>query len=123
MAEDLTYQKQTGNEGEDFAAEYLRSRGYQILDRNYHSRYGELDLVAARNQCIVFVEVKTRTSEQFGLPETSVTPDKLEKINNTGLLWLQDHPDAPDDWRIDVIALLMNKNHKVIDIQHFVDID
>lgn len=123
MAENVTYQKRTGNEGEDFAAQFLRLHGYQILDRNYHSRYGEVDIVAAHDQCVVFVEVKTRTSARFGLPETSVTPKKLEKINNTGLLWLQDHPDSPDDWRVDVIAILMDKNHQMIDIQHFVDID
>ena len=99
MDEKMTYQQRIGSEGEDFAAQYLQSRGFEILDQNYHTRYGELDLVA------------------------SVTPEKLEKINNTGLLWLQDHPEAPDDWRIDVIAIIMDKDNKVTDIQHFIDID
>jgi putative endonuclease len=123
MAKNVTYQKRIGDEGEDFARQYLRARGYQILERNYHSRYGEVDLVAEHDRCIVFVEVKTRTSDRFGLPEESVTPEKLEKINDTGLLWLQDHPEAPDDWRVDVIAIIMDKNQNVVDIQHFVDIN
>ena len=123
MDEKMTYQQRIGSEGEDFAAQYLQSRGFEILDQNYHSRYGELDLVAEHDRCIVFIEVKTRTSDRFGLPEASVTPEKLEKINNTGLLWLQDHPEAPDDWRIDVIAIIMDKDNKVTDIQHFIDID
>jgi putative endonuclease len=123
MAKNVTYQKRIGDEGEDFARQYLRARGYQILERNYHSRYGEVDLVAENDRCIVFVEVKTRTSDRFGLPEESVTPEKLEKINDTGLLWLQDHPEAPDDWRVDVIAIIMDKNQNVVDIQHFVDIN
>lgn len=123
MANNETYQKKLGNKGEGIAAQYLRSRGYQIIDRNYHSRYGEIDLIAKQEDYMIFVEVKTRTSERFGMPEASVTAEKLEKINNTGLLWLQDHPEAPDNWRIDVIAIVMDKAHQVTDIQHFVDLN
>lgn len=118
-----TYQQQVGQQGETVAADYLLAQGYEILDRNYHSRFGEVDLVAEKDQCIVFVEVKTRTSDSFGLPEESVTPEKLEKIYDTALLWLQDHPDKPDDWRVDVVAVLMDRVMKPHDIQHFINID
>ncbi len=123
MATNETYQKKTGYEGEEIAAQYLRSKGYTILERNYHSRYGEIDLIAKTDCCIAFVEVKARTSDKFGMPEASVTPEKLEKIGNTGLLWLQEHPEAPDDWRIDVIAIMMDEDHQVTDLQHFVDLN
>lgn len=119
----MSYQKRVGEKGEQIAAGYLRGKGYQILDRNYTSRYGELDLVALDSDCIVFVEVKTRTTESFGLPEASITPSKFEKIVNTGLLWLQDHPESPDDWRIDVVAIILNKNRRVDDIQQFVNVN
>jgi putative endonuclease len=119
MAKAPTHQRKIGNLGEDIAAAFLESKGYQILDRNYHSRYGELDLVAKKKKNLVFVEVKTRTSEAFGLPEASVTPDKFEKIYNTGLIWLQEHPEEPDDWRVDLIAIQLDRTRNVRDLHHF----
>ena len=121
--ENRTYQQQIGARGEKIAADYLRSQGYEILDANYHSRYGEIDLVAEGDRCVVFVEVKTRTNDRFGLPEASVTPSKLEKIYDTALLWLQDHPDKPDDWRVDVISIQLDPALQPQDIQHFINID
>ena len=115
----MTYQKRIGNKGEQIASEYLSDKGYRIIDRNYHTRYGEIDLVAREGEALVFIEVKTRTNTTFGLPEVSVTPEKLEKIENAILLWLQEHPDYPDDWRIDVIAILLKKDKTVDDLQHF----
>ncbi|QRN83910.1 YraN family protein [Chloroflexota bacterium] len=123
MAEKQTYQQQVGRQGEDIAVDYLQERGYHILDRNYHSRFGEVDLVAEIDGVIVFVEVKARTNNRFGLPEESVTPEKLEKIYDTALFWLQEHTEVPDDWRVDVIAIQMNKAHHPQDIQHFINID
>ena len=79
--------------------------------------------MAEKDQTIVFVEVKARTNDRFGLPEESVTPEKLEKIYDTALLWLQEHPDKPDDWLVDVIAIQMDQTHRAKDIQHFIDID
>ena len=123
MDEKQTYRQKVGQQGEQVAADYLIAQGYEILDRNYHSRFGEVDLVAEKDECIVFVEVKTRTNDRFGLPEESVTPEKLAKIYDTALLWLQDHPDKPDDWRVDAVAVMMDKNMKPKDIQHFINID
>jgi putative endonuclease len=118
----MTYQKRIGNQGEQIAAVYLESKGYRILEQNYHTRFGEIDLVAQEGDSLVFVEVKARTSTTFGLPEASVTTAKLEKIENAILLWLQDHPDYEDDWRIDVIAILLKKDTTVEDIQHFINV-
>lgn len=123
MIQKRTYQQRVGQQGEEIAAGYLIAQGYVILDRNYHSRFGEVDLVAEKDHCIVFVEVKTRTNDSFGLPEESVTPEKLEKIYDTALLWLQDHPKKPDDWRVDVIAVQLDKMMVPHDIQHFINID
>lgn len=122
MEKATTHQQKIGSLGEGIAAKFLESIGYQILDRNYHSRYGELDLVAKKDNRLVFAEVKTRTSETFGLPEASVTPEKFEKICNTGLFWLQDHPDEPDEWRVDVIAILLDPARQVKDIHHFINV-
>ena len=120
--EKMTYQQLIGNKGEIIAANYLANKGFQVLEKNFKTRYGELDLVALEADCIVFVEVKTRTSTKFGVPEDSVTPQKIERLQKAGLLWLQEHPEAPDDWRVDVIALLIDARNFVLDIKHFVNV-
>lgn len=119
----MTYRQEIGNKGEKIAADYLMDKGYTLLDRNFHTRYGELDLVMFENGMIVFVEVKTRTSTSFGAPEESITGLKLEHLQNAGLSWLQAHPESPDDWRMDAVSILMQKNGKIRDIQHFININ
>jgi putative endonuclease len=117
----MTYQKRIGKIGEQIAADYLADNGYQVMDRNFTVPYGEIDLVAFEAEIVVFVEVKTRTSTTFGLPEDSVTAAKLERMHNAAILWLQAHPDIPDDWRIDVIAIQIDHQHNVLDLQHFIN--
>jgi putative endonuclease len=117
----MTYQKRIGKIGEAIAAKHLASKGYQILDQNFTSRFGEIDLVALDKDCVAFVEVKTRTTVGFGHPEESITESKLEKLENTALLWLEAHPEAPDDWRIDVIAILLDHQNNVRELKHFVN--
>jgi len=117
----MTYQKRIGKIGEKLAAGYLTGKGYQLLEFNFNVVYGEIDLIALDGEIVVFVEVKTRTSDTFGSPEDSITSAKLEKIQNAALMWLQAHPDAPDDWRLDVIAILIDRQNNLLDLQHFVD--
>jgi putative endonuclease len=118
----MTYQKEIGDLGEKIAADYLQKKGFELLDHHFVTRYGELDLVMSDGGGIVFVEVKARTSVCYGMPEISITPEKIEKVQNAALLWLQAHPDAPDDWRIDAIAIVLDKHNQVHDIQHFVNV-
>jgi putative endonuclease len=119
----MTYQRRIGNLGEGIAADYLKDQGYLWLDSNFTTPYGELDLVFFDQDSIVFVEVKTRTSKTYGVPESSITQVKLERIQNAGLLWLEAHPDCVDDWRIDVVAILLNFQGDVEDIQHFINVN
>ena len=118
----MTYQKKIGNIGEKIAAEFLLERGYRLIDQQYTTRYGELDLVMDDSGSVVFVEVKTRTTDTFGLPENSITTEKLEKIQKAGLLWLQAHPERNDFWRIDVIAVILDHQNSVKDVQHFINV-
>jgi len=118
----MTYQKKIGNFGEKIAADYLQELGYKLLDQQYTTRYGELDLVMFESGSVVFVEVKTRTTDTFGLPETSITQKKLERIQNAGLLWLQTHPEVNDVWRIDVISVILDHHNTVKDVQHFINV-
>lgn len=94
-----------GRWGETLAAAHLQQQGYQILDRNVRTHYGELDLVARCGQVTVFVEVKTRASAQFGYPESAITTRKRAHILASAQAYLQAHPDLDGDWRVDVIAI------------------
>ncbi|QAT49601.1 YraN family protein [Caproiciproducens sp. NJN-50] len=91
--------------GETYAAEYLRKQGFQILERNYRSRFGEIDIIAENGQYIVFAEVKTRRASSLAEPEEAVTPGKQKKIAKTALLYLQKHPTRLQP-RFDVIGIV-----------------
>ncbi|HET7713528.1 MAG TPA: YraN family protein [Patescibacteria group bacterium] len=94
-----------GNKAEDRAAEFLRRQGYQILDRNFRSKFGEIDLVALDGETLVFVEVKARASRRFGLPEEAVNPRKIRHITLAGQYYASLHPTLPQLQRIDVISI------------------
>ncbi len=94
-----------GRWGEDQAALYLQARGYAIQARNVRTAHGELDLVASKDGVLVFVEVKTRRSHAFANPEDSVTPRKQANLLSVAETYLDQHPDSPDTWQFDVIAV------------------
>jgi putative endonuclease len=98
-----------GKWGEELAAEYLGERGYTILGRNIRTPYGELDLVVSQTtpsgNATIFVEVKTRTSTNFGFPEAAVTPQKKQHLIAAAQFYISEHPEIQGDWRIDVIAI------------------
>ncbi len=81
----------SGKMGEDAVAEYLKNNGYEVLKRNFHSRYGEIDIIAKRAECTVFCEVKTRKSSAYGTPAEFVTKRKMEKIIKTAMVYLENY--------------------------------
>ena len=95
----------TGRWGEDLAVNFLKKQGYKILARNFHSRWGEIDIVAQEGATLCFVEVKSRYSDRFGSPEEAITPFKLEAIEKTGHFWRTFHPDSPEELRIDAVLI------------------
>lgn len=97
-----------GSQGEDIAAKYLQERGYKILQRNFRSRYGEIDIICIREQTVVFVEVKTRTNTSFGSPEESITKTKQQHIHTVALNFLTTYPYPFKEIRFDVIGILMD---------------
>ena len=100
--------KNTGDLGEALAARYLESRGMRILERKYTIRGGEIDLIAKDGAYTVFVEVKTRTNLQMGLPREYVTPAKQRRIKKTALFYLAAHDlDCPA--RFDVAEVYAEK--------------
>ncbi len=103
--------------GETFAAEHLKARGYQILAQNYRYQRGEIDLIAQQEKRIVFVEVKTRRSLKFGLPQCAVTEQKQRQISKIALAYLQTQNllDAP--CRFDVIAIHLSPQFELLRLE------
>jgi putative endonuclease len=94
-----------GRWGESVAAQFLQARGYEILQRNLRTAYGELDIIARCAGTIVFVEVKTRTSSSFGLPEISVGTRKIQHLLDSANAFMQAYTGPEVEWRVDVIAV------------------
>lgn len=91
------------------AAEWYLARGYEVLDRNWRCREGELDLVLRRARTVVFCEVKTRTSDAFGVPAEAVTHAKRQRIRRLAARWLDGAPFRPSGIRFDVAAVLAGR--------------
>ena len=96
-----------GQRAETFALSLLQKNGYQLLHRNYHCRYGEIDLVVSKKQLVVFVEVRYRKNLNYGGAIESVTWHKQQKIIKTAEHYIHQHtnPELDLDYRFDVIAL------------------
>lgn len=103
--------KEVGNIGELIAEKYLKEKGYIILENNYLTLYGEIDIIARKENYIVFVEVKSRNSQKFGQAMEAVDNKKIEKIYNTSLIYIQDKNIQDIQFRYDVIEVYLNKNH------------
>ena len=98
-----------GKAGEDRAARFLQSAGYRILARNFSHRGGEIDLIAATKDTLVFAEVKTRSYEAFGGPLAAVTPAKQRRIAQTAAAYIQENGLKFDSIRFDVLCVLPDR--------------
>jgi len=106
--------------GQVHAEKFLRAKGYQILHKNYHTKTGEIDIVAKQGSYIIFAEVKFRKSLAHGYPRESVTPAKQRKIHNAALHYIAAHPQISEsDFRFDVLEVL--GDDKQVYINHIED--
>lgn len=94
-----------GKRGEDLAAKYLQKQGFKILQRNFHTRYAELDIIALEKDTLVFVEVKTRTNSKFGSSREAISPFKLRTLIRSAQLYKTKFPNLPESMRIDLVAI------------------
>lgn len=95
---------------EQAIADEVTSRGWQLLDRNFRTRYGEIDLVALDGDVLVFIEVKARTGTAFGLADETVGRRKLERIMSAALSYIEEYPEYAESWwRVDLFALTLNR--------------
>jgi putative endonuclease len=104
--------RKTGKQNEDKAVDYLIKNGYTILDRNFYTKYGEIDIVAYKDDTIVIVEVRSLCSKTFGTPQESVNHSKIRKILNTAQVYLYKKGLLDKSIRFDVIAIYQDQiNH------------
>jgi len=109
-----------GSSGENFAIKLLTKNNFKVIDKNYRLPYGEIDLIATKFDTLYFVEVKTRSSDRYGLPEEAVTKYKIARIKKAAYTYIQDNNNLPDKHMILVVAIIANngivESSKIIEV-------
>ena len=105
-----------GAQSEDLAVWYLKKNGYKILEQNFRTRLGEIDIIAKEKKTIVFVEVKSRRSIRYGSPKWSVTHQKQRKISMVALQYLKKTRQTDAAARFDVVAAISNRDEPQIEV-------
>ena len=99
------------------AAAHLEAKGYEIRERNWSAREGEVDIIAAKGDTLVFVEVRSRKGRDLGTPEESITGRKREHLLATIAAYLQQNPESPPNHRIDVVVLELDRKGRVMRVE------
>jgi putative endonuclease len=102
------FNKDIGRLGEDIAEDYLKDYGYEIIEKNFMCKIGELDIIARDNSHIVFIEVKTRNGTHFGMPSEAVTASKQFKIYKTAQFYIMRKKLYKLNFRFDVVEVILN---------------
>lgn len=116
--------KSSGAEGENIAAKFLIDKGYQIIDRNFKNikgrQLGEVDIIAKKDEEIIFVEVKTRNLEKYQdtLPEENITSQKLKKINKIAYSYIKSNDLWRHPYRFDAISVWLSRDYENYKIKH-----
>jgi putative endonuclease len=112
---------QTGKIGEKIAEEYLKKQGCKTIERNFKTKYAEIDLISRKGKELVFVEVKTRRGEMFGTPEESLNKKKLRKLwlNAQGYI---NRKKWQGSYRIDAVCIVLNQDNTVNRLNHYPNI-
>ncbi len=109
----MTRRQWLGRRGEVLARRHLESQGYVVVETNYRTRRGEIDLVAEHDGKLVFVEVRTTSTRKFGSPEESITRKKREHLLHAARYYLYARNSADRDWRVDVVAVELGPGGRV----------
>ena len=106
----MNHNQKIGKWGEQAAAEYIQNKGYSILGKNIRTPHGEIDIIAKDGETLVFCEVKSRRSDEFGDPEYAIPPRKQQQIRKIARGYLFEHEIKEQDCRFDVVAIRMRGN-------------
>jgi putative endonuclease len=110
------WKQKFGEQGETLAAKRLKKAGYKIIETNYRTRLGEIDIIAKDKDTIVFVEVKSRRSVKFGNPKQAVTLRKQKKISMVALYYLKTTGQSTAKARFDVVTVISNQDRPQVEI-------
>jgi len=108
--------KELGRKGEEKALRFLKKRGYRIIERNYVCKMGEMDIIAKEKDTLVFIEVKTRTSTEFGPPQLAVNSAKQRQLSKVALNYLKEKQFEDVKARFDVVAILLEQKREEIEL-------
>jgi len=111
------FKQEEGRIGEDLACEYLKKHGFKIIERNFRIRGGEIDIVALDGNTLVFIEVKTRKSTEFGTPFEAITPWKIKSLIKTAQYYKIKHPRLPEALRIDAVGIILSNDNNLVSIE------
>ena len=112
----LNSRQKFGEKSESIAVSYLKKKGYKIVEQNYRTKLGEIDIIAKEKGTIVFVEVKSRKSKNFGNPKWAVTPQKQRKISMVALQYLKTTRQSNVKARFDVVSIIFSYDNPVIEV-------
>lgn len=124
--------KEIGKRGEEIAAEYLRGHGYRVIERNYRTRFGEIDLILEgpstnfRSSRLVFVEVKLKVGEKFGSPEEMITKSKIQQVRRTAERYLLENSQMKEKfskYQIDAVCIVTGGKDSIDRISHYENIE
>lgn len=121
----MTFQSDFGQFAEQYVAQYLESKGYFLVERNYKKRWGEVDIIVKKNDILIFVEVKAANKEITGLePEVRISREKIKKVVRAARTYLAERKYTDDqEWQVDVVSIIFNKDRGVAKIKHFKNIE
>lgn len=108
--------KHVGKIGEELAGEFLKDKGYEIVEKNWGSKWGEIDIIAKKGEMFVFVEVKTKIGEGFGSPEEMINKSKLQQVQRMASVYMR---ALDSQKRIDVVAVVLDSNLNSQRINHY----
>lgn len=112
------HRKELGFKGEDIASNFLKKKGYKIIQRNYKCKYGEIDIIAEQNKVIAFIEVRTVQSENFGIPQDFITNIKTDHISKSALNYIKKENLFEHSCRFDFIAITFSHTLSEPKIEH-----
>jgi putative endonuclease len=107
--------KVLGKKGEEIAGKYLIKSGYKIIEKNYRTKYGEIDLICEKDDAIIFIEVRTKTNSDYILPEESITSKKIEHLKKSSLEFLSNSKGKYKNIKFEFIGILFltDENYKL----------
>lgn len=111
--------QQLGKYGENLAARFLERQGFQIMERNFRTRWGEIDLIARRNESIHFIEVKSRLVRDYGEPEEAIHRFKKRNLLGAAKMYVASHQLPFPNYQIDSVSILFNPLTKSANIRYF----